>query len=352
MWIDRSGGRLRLVDRVKINGKVRRVAVALPKDTPQARRKALEELREKVAAIQNDDGVGKRITLEAAVRDYLDLKDCRNSTKKNAEYSLGKCKGIFGEIALEDLTPALIRRTLYKAPWEPSVINRTLAAFKTFLWWCVDMEYLESNPAQNVKRLKIEKAEQDPSTLYLEQDQLRELLTHLSGMAYYMTQFLALTGMRIGEASALMVDDVGEKYISVTKSYSSREDEVTKPKNSSSIREVFIQPELREMLNEFLKWRKLDIMARGIRPETLFYSPLGNHYREQHFGRALRKYGYHPHMLRHTHVALLAEQGITLEAIARRVGHKGTATTKAVYYHVTEKAKKREESALASVRIM
>ena len=343
-----SGG-YRLVDRVKINGKVKRVSVPLDRDTPQARRKAREELDQKIRNISKPVG---EMTLEAAITDYIDLKDCRNSTLMNAKYSMKKCQDIFGNIRLSDLNPAMIRRTFYKSDLEPTVVNRTLSAFKTFLEWCFDMDYLPNNPAKNVKPMKIDAPPLDPETLYLEPDRLKELLKNLEGMAYYMTRFLALTGMRIGEASALTLEDIGPKYISITKAYCSRENETTKPKNSTSIREVFIQPELRELLNEFLKWRNLNIMAYGIRPETLFYSTTGGIYREQYLDRELKKYGCHPHILRHTHVALLAEQGMSLEAIARRIGHKGTATTKAVYYHVTEKQRQKDEEKMAQIKLL
>lgn len=353
MWIEqlKSGG-LRLVDRVKVNGKNKRVTVPLEKDTPQARRRATEALNEKIQQIARVEENGAEISLNAAITDYLDLKDCRASTLKTAKNNLKHCQDIFGDIPLLDLTPATIRRGFYKSTLKPSVINRALSAFKTFLEWCCDMEYLDSNPAKHVKPLKIDAAAPDPETLYLEPDRLRELLDQLSGMSYYMTRFLALTGLRIGEASALTVDDIGPKYISITKSYSARENETTKPKNSSSIREVFIQPELSDLINEYLKWRKLNIMAYGIRPETLFYSRTGGIFREQYYDRIINKFGCHPHILRHTHVALLAEQGMTLEAIARRIGHKGTGTTRAVYYHVTEKQKQKDEEKMTSIRIL
>ena len=158
--------------------------------------------------------------------------------------------------------------------------------------------------------------------LYLEQKQLKNLLDQLNGkdqMAYYMTRFLALTGMRIGEASALTPEDVGDKYISITKAYDNMTYTVSVPKTKTSIRQIYIQPELRELLNEYLKWRNLDMMAYGLRPPTLFYSRRGGYYIERLYNRALPP-GIHPHMLRHTHVALLAEQGMSLEAIARRLG--------------------------------
>ena len=40
-----------------------------------------------------------------------------------------------------------------------------------------------------------------------------------------------------------------------------------------------------------------------------------------------------PRELRHTFVSLMSESGVTLEEIARLVGHSSTATTEQVYRH-------------------
>lgn len=353
MWKETlpSGG-IRLVDRVKIDDKLKRVSVPLEKDTPQALRKATEALNEKIRTLAHKEEKASEITLEKAIEDYLDLKDCRESTRKNAKAQLAHAQDILGNVCLCDLKAADIRRAFYKANLQPTVINRSLSAFKTFLEWCVDMEYIETSPARKIRPLKIDEADKNPEDLYLEAEKLKDLLSNLSGMTYYVTQFLALTGMRIGEASALTLDDIGDKYISVTKSYSETTNEITKPKNKSSIREVYIQPELKKLLDEYLKWRNINIMAYGIRPKTLFYSKTGGIYREQYYCREAKKYGVHAHMLRHTHVAILAEQGVSLEAIARRIGHKGTGTTKAIYYHVTLKQKQKDEEAIAKTSIL
>ena len=60
----------------------------------------------------------------------------------------------------------------------------------------------------------------------------------------------------------------------------------------------------------------------------------------------------HPHIFRHTHTALLAEQGISLDAIARRLGHSNSDVTKQIYFHVTKKLKKLDENALDKVSIL
>lgn len=42
------------------------------------------------------------------------------------------------------------------------------------------------------------------------------------------------------------------------------------------------------------------------------------------------------HMLRHSHVSMLAEKGVPLKAIMEVVGHKDAKTTLQIYTHVTE----------------
>lgn len=352
-WIEQlpSGG-YRLVDRVKINEKNRRVSVPLEKDTPQARRKATEAMTEKIEQLAHVEENGSEIGLHEAIKDYLDLKDCRESTRIYNAGLLRVPAEIFDGRPLSSLSAAEIRRAFYKLEKPPQVINRIMMAFKTFCRWCVDMDYIQDDPTRNLRSLKVVKEEKDPESLYLEPDALADVLDHLHGMAYYMTRFLVLTGCRIGEAAALEPEDIGDKYISITKSYSSTSHMITRPKNSSSIREVFIQPELRDLLDEFMKWRNLDMMAYGIRPKTLFYSRTGTIYQERYYRIVLQKLGTHPHALRHTHVALLAEQGMSLEAIARRIGHKGKGTTEAVYYHVTRKQKQKDEEKMAGIRIL
>lgn len=67
-------------------------------------------------------------------------------------------------------------------------------------------------------------------------------------------------------------------------------------KTRASVRRIFIQPELAEMLAEFRKWRALDIMATGLRPAAFFYSRTGGLYYEHLFNKILPR-EIHPHMV-------------------------------------------------------
>ena len=42
------------------------------------------------------------------------------------------------------------------------------------------------------------------------------------------------------------------------------------------------------------------------------------------------------HIFRHTHISLLAEEGVPLKAIMQRVGHNDPTTTMSIYTHVTK----------------
>ena len=78
--------------------------------------------------------------------------------------------------------------------------------------------------------------------------------------------------------------------------------------------------------------------------ERFFGYPLLIKTVENHMNHLLKVAGLNegltPHSLRHTHTSLLAEAGVGLEEIMRRLGHKDDDTTRYVYMHVTKSMKK------------
>ena len=348
-WVEvTKSGTLRLCDRIKVNGKWKRVSAPLEKRTPQAIRKATEALERKARSIYQPES---ETALKSLIESYLETKDCRESTKINLRIQFGHVLEILGDNPISTYTPGSVFRAFYLSQKPPQTVNRAMIAFRTFARWLRDLEYTQEDLSARLRQIKEHKKEKPPEELYIEVDRLQEILDQLAGMPYYLTRFLALTGMRIGEATALTPGDIGDKYIHITKAYSSHSHEITEPKNATSNRDIYIQPELRALLDEFFQWRNLYIMSKGIRPEQLFCSASGSIYQERYYRAQLYKFGVHPHMLRHTHVAILAEQGMTLEAIARRLGHAGTETTKRVYYHVTQKQREKDEAAMSAIRI-
>lgn len=352
MWIEKSKNGLRLCDRYKgHDGKLHKATVALAKDTPQARKKASEELLNKITlncALMTNPSF-KRLIMR-----YLDSKDVKTSTFANYNNSFRQILDILGDVPINLLTAPYIKQKMSESGKPPKTLNRYLMLLHDFMFWCADQGYIEVIP--QVKKFADKSPKKDPSMEYLEADELQAVLDQLQGtMDYYLVKFLALTGCRIGEAAALTVDDIDDRYIHITKAYK-RENGVGTPKTPSSIRDIYIQPELADLLKEFKEWRLLYMMAHKIRTSLLFFNKNGTYVKSTTLNVKLQRLEcdkhLHPHIFRHTHTALLAEQGLSLELIARRLGHVDSDITKKIYFHVTEKIKEKDETALEKVSIL
>jgi integrase len=331
------------------DGKVHKVSVAIARDTPQQRRKASEELQRKIAS---KSALTTVMPLSGLVEAYLSHKDVKPSTRSNYEYGFKQIIDILGDIETASLTVPYALRRFSESRREQSTINRYILLLNGLLAWAYQYGYIGERMHISPVREKSKKKDAE----YLEADELKDVLGQLEGtMAGYVCRFLVLTGCRIGEASALTWDDIDDRYVHITKAYK-YENGVSTPKTEHSVRDVFIQPELRTFLREYRKWRLVHMTAYGIRSDLLFFSEKGTYYDEQYLLKSLQRVKsskhIHPHIFRHTHTALLAEQGLSLEAISRRLGHSSSQVTKDIYFHVTEKLKQRDEEALSKVSIL
>lgn len=350
-WIETTKNGLRLYDRYKgYDGKIHKASVPLARDTAQARRKAQEELLKK---IENSSTNEVDLTFSSLVELYLSKKDIKPSSMGNYRSALGQVITIIGDVNISLLTAPYVRRRLSECNKAQSTINRYIMLLNGLFEWANQFGYMDQI---KLKPAKIKDIKKDTDQEYLEVDELVHVLDQLQGtMAYYLCKFLALTGCRIGEAAALTWDDIDERYIHITKSWK-YENGISTPKTIHSIRDIYIQPELHQLLKELKEWRRLNMMAYGIRTDILFYNARGGYYNATLLLKTLQKLDcpkhLHPHIFRHTHTALLAEQGMPLEAIARRLGHSNSNITRQIYYHVTEKLKARDEAALDNISII
>jgi integrase len=353
MWIEQTKNGLRLYDRYKgYDGKIHKVSVPLARDTAQARRMAQIELQNKIMDKSTD---ASELSLNRLVELYLQSKDVKPSTLKNYERGFNQILNAIGsDIIISNLTAPYCIRKLSETHKAQSTLNRYVLLLNGLLEWAYTYGYMSER--LHIKSFSDKKSQnKDVDVEYLEVNELQAVLDQMVGtMAYYVCKFLALTGCRIGEASALTWNDIDERYIHITKAYH-KDNGITAPKTLSSRRDIFIQPELRELLKEYKEWRMLHMMAHKIRSEYLFFNNYGNIYTEQNLIGVLARISspkhLHPHIFRHTHTALLAEQGVSLESIARRLGHTSSDITKQIYFHVTLKLKQRDEEVLSKVSI-
>jgi integrase len=153
--------------------------------------------------------------------------------------------------------------------------------------------------------------------------------------------FLASTGWRIGEATALMplgIDDLGagQMYVEMTHVNRKGSGVVAGAKSEAGLRRIrIINDECRAMLR-----RRLIGLRAGDYVFTNSHSPTGlwepSTFRNRWWRKAVVEAGLEgrhptPHWLRHTHVMLCHLAGMSLPEIQRRIGHEDIKTTINVY---------------------
>lgn len=200
---------------------------------------------------------------------------------------------------------------------------------------------------------------------FLEKEELVRFLetARTSGLDgdYEMFTTLAYSGIRDGELCAFKWSDLDfeEHTLSITKTYFNPNNNIKKyelltPKTNKSIRKIELEPLVFELLkNHQARQNELKMLYRKTYHDKGFVFvnienypgyPLYIKFIENRMARLLRIAGLNesltPHSLRHTHVSLLAEAGVNLEAIMERLGHKDDDTTRHIYMHITKTMKK------------
>lgn len=223
--------------------------------------------------------------------------------------------------------------------------------------WGYENDYIDDiRSLDKVKKFKDEEKIHKPEEKYLESSELKMLLESLSVEKWrFLTELTALSGLRIGEAIALHSEDVDmKKMIIVNKTYEPVNEIVTSPKTVSSNREVYMQDELLGLcwrINIFMKKRTA---CYGISVRNIYQQFKRGPYEllclrenaEKLLGKSVTT-----HFMRHTHVALIAEQGVPLDVISRRLGHADSKITRDIYFHVTKKMREKDNAAVANIQI-
>lgn len=366
MWTETTAsGKTRLCDRYidPLTGKSRKASITLDSTTRAARKAAEDVLRAKIEEACTISG-SEDITLKELSRKYLawQKQALKPSSYRSTEAHIGYVLDLMPEDALVSrLTAAYVSDIITGSDHTPCVINRTILYFKAMINWAYNHDYIADKAwIDKIRRVKAPEPSSKMEDHYLESGELKKLIKALPREDHkLMTRFLALSGLRIGEAVALLDQDV-DQYIHVSKTYCvGSGDYSDTPKTRSSNRAVFIQPELAEVIRQIRAYRLRIQMQTGVRNDIFFPHDDGQIFNYDYYEHRIRFYslqslGRHvnPHMLRHTHVSILAEKGIPLEVISARLGHRDSKITKDVYLHVTNKKKKQDEKMLSRIRIL
>lgn len=372
MWIElTSAGKYKYVEEYTdyMTGKKKRVSTTLEKNTAAAKRTAAEVLRKKIdqklqepALAQNPD-----LTLSQLVEKYqlYQQKTVKESTYRRNFYQCKALIKILGkDVIVNRLTANYIKERFLLSGESPSRLNERRVRLFALLNWAYENDYLA-----DVGFLKKCKPFQEKVThrekiqdKYLEPDEVNTLLKSMDSKKWVLlTQFLILSGLRIGEALALNQQDIdfSGKVIHVTKTYDANNKVITTPKTLCSIRDVYMQPDLEPICKKILLNTRLENMAYGNRSDLFLCNRNGNPVNPFSYNKYLREHAEKAigrritaHALRHTHASLLLANGVSIESIARRLGHENSKVTREIYLHITEQLVQRDNEQIKKAHLV
>lgn len=366
MWVEQTKkGKYKFIERYTdpLTGKYKRVSVTLDKDTPQSRKQAQKALAEKIR--QAEAGKPENITLSKLIEKYREeqKKTIKASTYARNYSACNSIMDILGpDTIISRLNAGYIRESFIGTGKESVTLNEFLTRFKALMRWGYRNDYVSDISYLD----KLDKFRDTPHRIkiegkFLESSELSELLSGMTIKKWRdLTEFLALSGLRFGEAAALDLSDVDLKsrMIHVSKTYDAAHDIVTSTKTSTSTRDVYMQDQLYQLCRRLKAERLSDsivlqmnvVFFPGSKRERIEFDCYAKYLRENSeriIGRRIT-----PHTLRHTHASLLMEQGIDIDTISRRLGHANSRVTREIYLHVTKKLKEKENERLKHINLI
>lgn len=371
MWMETlPDGRFKYIERYKdpYTEKYKRKSIILTSDSKQAQKKAQKLLDEKIGKAEETatlSGINLHNLVEEWFSHHQKVHRIRPSTIRAYK---AQQKVIFKKIDKDTLAKNADTKLFqtffdgldYSNDYVSSIKSQLNSVFK----YAYRMGYIKENPLDKVQisySKKDDAAREKIENKYLEKDEAEKLIKELyrrpsTYRVGRLAEFMYLTGCRIGEAVILTPEDFSEDFSNVsitgTIDYGDgfRAARKGPPKTLMSNRTINLTPRCIKLVERSIDENKLDSLTRnGYLPGNyVFVTKNGTPMIYSSFNRALLKAGERiglahktltSHIFRHTHVSLLAENGIQLTAIMERVGHEDSDITTKIYTHVTKRMK-------------
>jgi integrase len=218
-----------------------------------------------------------------------------------------------------------------------------LTVFSNALRHAVRLRLIPFNPAMDIPKAK----PRDKAIEFWTAEQSKHFLESTRGRRLYALFALALgTGMRQGELLAVRWDKIDFERGTITVSHSLAEVHgkggkgfiLKEPKSKQSRRTL----KLPELVLSSLRDHRSKMEAEGHGSEFCFVTKLGTHIGKSNLTRQV----FHPalkvaklpkikfHALRHSSASMLLNNGASIKAVSRRLGHSSVELTLRVYSHL------------------
>ena len=292
----------------------------------------------------------------------------QTSLDKTASIMQNHVLPYLGTVKLDDLTPKCLqewKNTVGEKGIKTTTKNNAYKELRAVLNFGVQMEYLTQNPLNKIGRFRDAYFTHEHEALhYYTPEQFRRYIAaaerhrerSVNDNGYYVFFNLAFyTGMRKGEINALKWSDIEGDLIHVRRSIAQKTkggDQETPPKNKSSYRTLQIPQKLVSILQQH---RALQQSTKGFTEDFRVcggIAPLRDtniESRNAAFAKEADLPKLRIHDFRHSHASLLANEGVNIAEIARRLGHSNIQQTLSTYAHLYPREEERAVKILDSV---
>ena len=227
--------------------------------------------------------------------------------------------------------------------------------------FAIDNRVIEYNPATKLKlpQTTVEAVKRRALT-----EEERERVIEFEHRAQPSAMLMMMSGLRRGEATALLWDDIDfeNNTISVTRSYNFKIKDFKAPKNGKA-RVVSVPQILIDYLNSLPRVSPFVLTnARGQMMtddswKRLYQSYMLDMNIEYGFGGSINKYAnninvpmvintFTPHELRHTFCTTMFEAGVDAMTAKEQMGHADIQTTLSIYTHLSAQHKEKQVNKL------
>lgn len=356
------------VNYTDVNGKYKQIE-RIAYGAEQAR--IVERSLEDQTAAQDPRRAG--LTLNALFEEYKKTKkyEIRETTLKKTE---AICENhilpYLGDYRLDRLNVSILQN------WKNKIEEKNLslssrhniyAALRGVLNYAVLLEYLPRNPLLKIGNFKDPYAAENRVDFYTPEEFLKFIEAarrdaeanekDIFTWNYYVFFNIAFfTGLRKGEIHALKWSDIDGNVLHVRRSINQKlsgGDRETPPKNKSSVRSLQIPLPLQLVLNEhFERYKKNVADFNNDFRICGGFSPLRDTSVENKniaYAKAAGVKHIRIHDFRHSHASVLANEGINIQEIARRLGHSKIERTWNTYAHLYPREEERAVNVLNTI---
>lgn len=387
-----------------ITEKWKRVSVVMNKDTKPSQKEAQLRLNERIKAKINDKTPQSLKTLtfhqlcDEWYENYKVTSGSKQSTISTTYYKVQHIKrNIHPDTLVKNMSVAIVQELIDNASKDnlsQKVIRDAMSRIRNIMKYgqkkykIADINYLDDviipKKAKTRDEIKAKRENYlEMNEIKLITDKLNEIVhSKRSGymkLSYFMTahivEFMSLNGMRIGELLAIQPNNIDfeNKTLEIDGTMHWIDDPSGKghgvkdsTKTEASYRTISLTNRSIEILRKVMLENKKSIQWERMYHDRGFI--FTNHYgnpmalssinrniktaveeiKDTEGKRVITKH-VTTHTLRHSHISLLSQLGVSLKAIMERVGHTDHKTTLQIYSHVTEQMDKEMMAKLEQV---